>query len=133
MNKIEETLNEHIKVLKKEKLISTKNISDTYHTIGDLYEHRMAFTIALANTLEYFEQTDGNESDVYCYKSWKHHDGTMFDGMFVVVFETPYGQISYHYNKEHWDKFHINEYEQALEYDGHTPQDTIERLIKLFS
>ena len=135
MNQVEKDLNTLIVTLKDEKVISTKNISDKWHTFGDLYNHRMAFTIALANTLEHFGSTDGNGSDVYCYKSWKHHNNEkdpMFEGSFIVVFETPNGQISYHYKAEHWDKFHINEYEEANKYDGHTPDDTIVRLMQLF-
>jgi len=40
MNKIEGSLNAHIQELKKDKVISAKNISDGWHTIGELYTHR---------------------------------------------------------------------------------------------
>lgn len=123
-----ELLNNQIKELKDKDLIKTKDISDTYHTFGDLYDHRMAFNSALCHALMLLKSND----EVYCYKSWFHHDGTMFDRMFIVVIESPYGQISYHYDEEHWNKFNIPEYEKALEYDGHTPADTCERLLKLF-
>lgn len=121
-------LNEEIKRLKANGHLITKDISDTYHTFGELYDHRMAFNIALCNAINLLKR-----EDTYCYKSLLHSDGTMFEGMFIVVIESPFGQISYHYNLEHWDKFNIPEYPKALEYDGHTPNDTYERLLKLFS
>lgn len=122
-----ERLNIEIADLKKKGELKTKDISDTYHTIGDLYNHRMAFNIALCNSIQLLKR-----KDLYCYKSLQHHDGTMFEGMFILVIETPYGQISYHYNLEHWNKANVDVYEKALTYDGHTPQDTYERLLKLF-
>jgi hypothetical protein len=122
-----ERLNKEIKSLKSSGLLKTKDISDSYHTFGELYEHRMAFNVALTEAINQM-----NLDDTYAYKSMKHHDGSMFDGMFIVVIESPLGQISYHYNLEHWDDFYIPVREQALEYDGHTPQDTIKRLVNLF-
>lgn len=121
-------INKKIKKLEVKGRIRTKDISDTYHTFGDLYNHRMAFNAALCHAI-----TEINAEKIYCYKSWKHHDGTMFEGMFIVVIESCYGQISYHYNAEHWEKFNIPERDIALEYDGHTPDDTYIRLLKVFT
>ena len=123
-----DNINNKIKELKEKDLIKTKDISDTYHTFGELYDHRMAFNVALCQAITLLKR-----KDLYCYKSWFHHDKTMFDGMFIVVIESPYGQISYHYNAEHWDKFNIQPYDIALMYDGHTPDDTYDRLLKLFN
>jgi len=122
-----ERINAEIKELKSKGELRSKDISDSYHTFGELYDHRMAFNSALCSAIRLLKR-----EDVYCYKSLKHHDDTMFDGMFIVVIESPYGQISYHYNMEHWDKFPIAEFVKAQTYDGHTPADTIKRLIKLF-
>lgn len=130
-------LNAEIAALKRDGLVVTKDISDTYHTIGELYEHRMALTAALVHYIKFAKEIsyDGEEStdlEVEVYKSWKHHDDTMFDGMFIVVIEDSHvGQISYHYNAEHWNKFDIPEKAKANKYDGHTPKDTIERLLAL--
>ena len=147
MNKIVENLNAIIVELKDEKIISTKNISDKWHTFEDLYNHRMAFNIALCNMLrkrngleealynEFPSSVTPYEPHTYCYKSKRHHDNEndpMFEGSFIVVIESPNGQISYHYKLAEWDKFKIEEREEANKYDGHTPEDTIKRLISLF-
>ena len=64
------------------------------------------------------------------WKSKLHHDGTMYDGMFIVGASLPgIGEISYHYDLDPWwDVFNIREVENAPEWDGHTPNDVIERL-----
>ena len=96
----------------------------------------MAFNIALCNTINLLGEEMGLSNPIaYCYKSWRHHNNEedpMFEGSFIVVIESEQGQISYHYKAEHWDKFKIPEREEANEYDGHTPEDTIKRLISLF-
>lgn len=96
------------------------DISDGYHTFNELYDHRAALTAALFKSLP---------SDTV-YKSKKHHDGTMYDGMFIVGANLPgIGEISYHYDLDPWwDVFNIREVENAPEWDGHTPNDVIERL-----
>ena len=96
------------------------DISDGYHTFNELYDHRAALTAALFKSLP---------SDMV-YKSKKHHDGTMYDGMFIVGANLPgIGAISYHYDLDPWwDIFNIREVENAPEWDGHTPNDVIERL-----
>lgn len=147
MNQIEKDLNALIVTLKDEKIISTKNISDKWHTFQDLYDHRMAFNIALCHAIRqihiyeraaHFEECVTGEdfrAETYCYKSWKHYDNDndpMFEGSFIVVIESPAGQISYHYKAEHWDKFKISERIEANLYDGHTPEDTMIRLKELF-
>ena len=42
-------------------------------------------------------------------RSWTslhHHDGTMYDGMFIVGIDTPAGPATYHYDVEpYWDMF----------------------------
>lgn len=94
-------------------------ISDGYHSFQDLYYHRMILFSVICNT--YKERS---------WKSWKHHDDTMFDDYFIVGIETDEGQYTYHYHKDHWDKFKVKELKNAPEYDGHTPDD-ITRLLSL--
>lgn len=140
MNTIEEKLNGLIVALKEEKVIETSNITDKWHTFGDLYNHRMAFTIALCNAINLLNidklLIEGREDPkVYCYKSKRHYNNEkdpMFEGSFIVVIESPGGQISYHYDLEEWDKFKVEERYEPNPYDGHTPDDTIVRLINLF-
>ena len=83
--------------------LSTKDISDGYHTFGELYEHRrILFSIICHNNRE------------LAWKSWKHSDGTMFDDSFIVGIETPEGQYTYHYNSEFWNKFDVKELKMLL-------------------
>ena len=66
------------------------------------------------------------------WKSVRHHDGTMYDGMFIVGIDTPDGQATYHYNIDpYWDMFDCKVREFAPEWDGHTPAQAIERIGKL--
>lgn len=105
--------------------ISAGEISDTYHTFNELYHHRAILFATVVNARE------GNND---CWKSKHHHDGSMYDGMFIVGINTPAGQATYHYDIEpYWDMFHCIELEQAPEWDGHTPNDAIERIKSLWS
>ena len=68
------------------------------------------------------------------HKSWRHHDGELCFGgdWFIVSAMLPTGLISNHYKAEDWDLFQVPEVEKALyEFDGHTPQDVLERLKAL--
>ena len=116
-------LQKRIDYYKKSKLIRTKDISDGYHTFGELYHHRAVLFSVICNT--------------YKEKAWKsklHDDGTMFsedDEMFIVGVETPEGQYTYHYHIEpYWDMFNVKELDYAPKYDGHKPSDII-RLFEL--
>ena len=96
------------------------DISDGYHTFNELYHHRAVLFANICNK-------SGKS-----WKSKKHHDGSMYDGMFIVGINTPDGQATYHYDIDpYWDLFHCTEYEFAPEWDGHTPDQAIERLMKL--
>lgn len=109
----------------------TDYISDGQHTFGDLYFHRMCLTKIIA----YVVTTEdamlvGTRHRVY--RSTKHSDDSMFDGYFIVVFKTPEGDYSYHYEMKYWDMFDfLPTHDRADEYDGHTPDD-ISRLDSLF-
>ena len=99
----------------------TGETSDGYHTFNELYHHR---AVLFSVIVKAFEDK--------AWKSRKHHDGTMYDGMFIVGVETPYGQATYHYDMEpYWDMFYCKEIERAPEWDGHTPAQAIERIGKL--
>ena len=93
-------------------------ISDGYHTFDELYFHRMTLFSIICNTYK----------DI-SWKSWKHHDGTMYDDYFIVGVETDEGQFTYHYHKDYWDKFNVKELPFAPEWDGHTADD----IVRLYS
>lgn len=92
--------------------------SDGYHTFNELYHHRAILFSVIVKTF----------SDK-AWKSLRHHDGTMYDGMFIVGIDTPDGQATYHYDiNPYWDMFECRELECAPEWDGHTPAQAIERI-----
>ena len=97
------------------------NISDDYHTFNELYYHRAVLFSLICN-----------QNSEIAWKSKLHDDNTMFDNMFIVGINTPYGQATYHYDiKPYWDYFKIKELEKAPKWDGHTPQQAIERLLDI--
>lgn len=92
--------------------------SDGYHTFNELYHHRAVLFSVIVKAF----------SDK-AWKSLRHHDGTMYDGMFIVGIDTPEGQATYHYDIDpYWDMFECRELECAPEWDGHTPAQAIERI-----
>lgn len=99
----------------------TGNTSDGYHTFNELYHHRaVLFSVIVRDHRE------------LAWKSMRHRDGTMYDGMFIVGIETPEGQATYHYDIDpYWDMFDCKELERAPEWDGHTPDEAIERIATL--
>ena len=99
----------------------TGETSDGYHTFNELYHHRaVLFSVIVANYPD------------RAWKSKKHHDGTMYDNMFIVGIDTPDGQATYHYDVEpYWDMFKCRVFDNAPEWDGHTPAQAIERIGKL--
>lgn len=99
----------------------TGETSDGYHTFNELYHHRaVLFSVIVRDHTE------------IAWKAKKHHDGTMYEGMFIVGIDTPYGQASYHYDIDpYWDMFRCRELDRAPEWDGHTPDQAIERIGKL--
>ena len=99
--------------------VSTNDISDKWHTFGELYYHRMILTLALMR-----------QNKDKAWKSKQHHDGTMFEDSFICGIDTPKGQYSYHYDLEHWELFNVKELDKAPEYDGHKPED-VTRLLSL--
>ena len=112
-------INKSILVLKN-RGFSTKDISDKWHTFGDLYYHRMMLTQALSIPL----------MDI-AWKSKLHADGTMFKNSFIIGFSSEdHRDYTYHYNFKYWDLFTVKELPNAPEYDGHKPED-IGRLVSM--
>lgn len=94
-------------------------MTDGYHTLDELYHHRMVLFAAL--TKKY---------PARAWKSWKHADGTMYDDYFIVGMATPVGDFSYHYHKDNWDLFEVPAMDNAPAFDGHTSKD-VGRLLEL--
>lgn len=110
-----------VRELPPEKPIITGETSDGYHTFNELYHHR---AVLFSIIIKMFPTR--------AWKSKKHHDGSMFYGMFIVGIETSAGQATYHYDLDpYWDMFDCQELDYAPEWDGHTAADAIERIGKL--
>lgn len=102
--------------------------SDGSHTFDELYRHRYQLFIVICQLL----LNDGGVGP----KPWRsklHADGTMYDDYFLLGINQKAGeQISYHLPMEYWDKTEGIEWiDNAPEWDGHTPQDVLDRLEKL--
>ena len=100
--------------------------SDGYHTFNELYDYRKAYNAAFFNELAKKRLYD-------VHKSRLHSDGEIpfgDDNWFIVMAELPTGQVSNHYEMKDWDLFDIPEKDKANVYDGHSPQDVYERLVK---
>jgi hypothetical protein len=114
-------------------------LSDGYHTFEELYDFRMAYNAVLFNTwakhLDAGWSQSAAQKSYDVHKSWKHSDGEpcFGGGWFVVVAETPVGQITNHYKAEHWDLFDIPERETANKWDGHTAKEALGRMLALAS
>lgn len=80
-------------------------VRDEWHSMHELYQHRMALCMHLFPLWH-------EQGRTVC-KSKLHSDGTMFDGYFIIQAIHGNGQVSYHYKMEHWDKFRIPEMERA--------------------
>lgn len=98
--------------------------SDGFHTHNELYEYRMLYNAHAAH--------GWLTAGIPVVKSWKHSDGEpcFGGGWFIVVATLPTGQVSNHYQAEHWDLFHVPEVDLPPEYDGHSPADAGARLRK---
>ena len=99
----------------------TGETSDGYHTFNELYHHRaVLFSVIVRDHID------------RAWKSKAHHDGSMYDGMFIVGIETSEGQATYHCDIDpYWGMFDCKELDRAPEWDGHTPDDAIERIATL--
>ena len=109
------------KLIYKDEVKDLNEITDGYHTFGELYHHRAILTAVLCH-----------ENKDKCWKSLKHHDGTMYNDMFIVGIDTPEGPATYHYNIDpYWFLFDVKEVYRAPKWDGHTPNDAIKRIQSL--
>lgn len=110
---------------------ATNDVSDGYHTFGELYEHRQALFFALLST--------------YANDAWMsalHHDGSQIDGWFIAGIQLAQDdldsesdissrQITYHAPMSAWAELQqlgVQVLEHAPDWDGHTSDDVIARL-----
>jgi len=96
-------------------------ISDGYHTFEELYYHRtILFSIIC------------RQNKKMAWRSKLHADGSMFENFFIAGITTAAGDYTYHCEIKYWELFnYIKELPNALEWDGHKPED-ITRLFFLY-
>jgi hypothetical protein len=97
-------------------------VSDGYHTLGELYDHRRALFAALARALP-----------AGAWRSRRHHpeDQPIFDGYFVAGINLPDGVVSYHFTLARWNDFrHVPELHAAPKWDGTGSRDSVARLLE---
>lgn len=98
-----------------------ENTSDGHHSFKELYEHRHALFIALMKTCP----------DI----SWVAIDSNGPDREWILAgMHLPTGDISYHLPYSYWDTLLESEIPyfigMAPDWDGHTPADVVDRLIR---
>ena len=123
---------------------NTNDISDGFHTFGELYEHRIELFVTLCRKLmDGYDDLVDNESQHGCgypemwkpkiWRSKKHNDGTELSGWFIMGIGKKEGeQITYHLPINKWDECDFAEtLDTAPPWDGHTSADVLERLKQL--
>lgn len=102
-------------------------VSDGYHTMDELYEHRHRLWITICRVL--------TRDDIgwNIWRSLFHNDGTTYKGWFILgINESTGQQITYHLPMKHWNETDFAKtLEKAPLWDGHTPEDVLNRLYKL--
>jgi hypothetical protein len=122
----EEVINGLIKNTK----VNTNLISDGYHTFGELYNHRLELYLALCRIITHDPQKINSGT---VWKSKFHSDGSAIEDWFILGIGSAEGnQITYHLPMSRWDDawFAIH-LPVAPPYDGHTPDDVLNRLTEL--
>lgn len=96
-------------------------LSDGYHTFNELYAHR----VRLFSTLMH----------AYYKEAWwsrKHFDGSQWDGWIIAGINTPNGSITYHLPESEIQYLtNIKELPNGKEWDGHTSDDVLLRMLSL--
>ena len=113
-------------------------VSDGYHTIAELYDHRVTLFIALCRELKKQEIAEvcRVQHEIFpencVWKSKAHGDGSVMDGWFIMGIGKEKGQqISYHIPFSRWNETEFAEtLDHAPEWDGHTSADVLNRLKK---
>ncbi len=111
----------------------TNQISDGYHTFGELYEHRIILFIALCKRLNSLPGDYMSPLHSEIWKSKKHSDGSEWDGWFIMGIGLEKNhQITYHLPSSKWnDCVFAKELPNAPIFDGHTSVDVLARIAKL--
>ncbi len=113
----------------------TNNISDWYHTFWELYKHRISLWIAYCKLVDLF-YTDQEWYWIEwspIWKSKKHSDWSEMLWWFILgIWDIKWKQMTYHLPINKWEECNFAKtLNKAPEYDWHTSDDVLERLLKL--
>jgi hypothetical protein len=115
-------------------------VSDGYHTLAELYDHRITLYIALCKAKQrWIHEGDqrnlrDNGYDKLVWRSKKHGDGKpAYKGWFILGIGRKKGeQITYHIPLGRWDETDFaQDLKQAPKWDKHTSADVLYRLKAL--
>lgn len=112
--------------------MDNSQVSDGYHTFGELYAHRISLYIALCKILATHKES--GYPSVKIWRSKTHSDGAKWDGWFILGISTiPNTQITYHLPESDWSRTEFAQtLDKAPEWDGHTSADVLDRLKTMF-
>ena len=138
-------INSVIEKRSKEMGLNTNLISDGQHTFGELYHARaILFSVFINN---YMDLTKANtflgkpdefilpgDDEFYAWKSWHHADGSMFEEYFIVgLTQKSTGKfMSYHYHKDYWDIFMVDEVDHSPEWSPEKDLPLIDTIGKYY-
>lgn len=94
-------------------------LDDIYHTLNELYEHR----VTLFSTIT-------NQNKDISWKSYSNHDGTAEPDCFVVGIDTGYGEFVYRFPANYWGWFDVPTLDRAPQFDESALND-VTRLLAL--
>lgn len=101
--------------------IDKGEVSDGYHTFNELYAHRVRLFSTLMRAFS-----------SQAWWSFCHSDGEQWDGWIIAGIETPEGAATYHLPESEIPYLpEGTEIEFGKEWDGHTPEDVLSRLLSL--
>lgn len=104
----------------------TMRVHDGYHTMDELYDHRIALYITLCRVLD-------RSGEAYIWRSKMHENGLGYEGWYVLGIGHQDGrQISYHLPNSTWLETNFaHTLTRGIKFDGHTSADVIKRLGRL--
>lgn len=101
--------------------VKPEQVSDGYHTIAELYEHRHALFLSLMRLCP-----------DRAWWSEKHHDGSGYPGWLIAGVHLPTGDVTYHLPeklKYALEETKARKLDRAPEWDGHTSAQVLQRLM----
>lgn len=129
-------------------------VSDGYHTMDELYDHRITLFIAFCKWFNIIDRAFPkvkiepllvknhktgmieNKAEIVRNPVWRsklHSDGSEFECWFILgIGKEPGKQITYHLPISKWDETEFAEtLENSPEWDGHSSVEVMERLKNL--